>query len=71
MIIAVYPLENKPKEINIAKNNQRHSKEIYVVKLEPNTLLSPNSFIEFAINDTFLKKMITFKNKMKSKKKVM
>ncbi len=63
--------ENKPKEISISKNNQRHNKELYVVKLEPNASLSPNSFIEFAINNTFLKKMITYKNKMKSKKKVM
>ena len=63
--------ENKPKEISILKNNQRHNKELYVVKLEPNASLSPNSFIEFAINNTFLKKMITYKNKMKSKKKVM
>ena len=63
--------ENKPKEISISKNNQRHNKELYVVKLEPNASLSPNSFIELAINNTFLKKMITYKNKMKSKKKVM
>ena len=63
--------ENKPKEISISKNNQRHNKELYVVKLEPNASLFPNSFIEFAINNTFLKKMITYKNKMKSKKKVM
>ena len=63
--------ENKQKEISISKNNQRHNKELYVVKLEPNASLSPHSFIEFAINNSLLKKMITYKNKMKSKKKVM
>ena len=40
-----------------------------VVKLEPNSKLF--SSIDLVINDAFIKKIMEFKNKMKSKKKIM
>lgn len=65
--------EKKISSLFILKNsyNSRQNRGVRVVKLEPNTKLSANSSIDFAINDTFIKKIMIFKNKMKSKKKIM
>lgn len=64
-----FPLSEKKKEkLNPFTSLTRHHR-LRVVKLEPNSKLI--SSIDFAINDAFIKKIMEFKNKMKSKKKIM